>query len=162
MAEVMLVRWPEDAADGPRLAAAGVAVLYLLAADDDPPTPTTCLEDWVRMPGDDRDLNARVAALEMRAAAHSAPPWLDEQGRLHYRGRLLPLQPREARLADVLIERFGDVATDRELIAAALAGDDPAPTPSLRGQMAQLRLHLRDMELSLRRIRRHGYKLQRL
>ena len=66
-------------------------MLYLVGADDDPPMPTTCLEDWVRLPGDDRDLHARVAVLELRAAAHDAPPRVDDHGRLHYRGRLLAL-----------------------------------------------------------------------
>jgi DNA-binding response OmpR family regulator len=138
-----------------------VAVLYLVTADDDPPMPTTCLEDWVRLPGDDRDLSARVAVLQLRAAAHDAPPRVDDRGRLHYHGRFLALPPPEARLADVLIEHFGDVVTDRELSAAALVETAPGSAPSLRTQMTQLRARLRDMGLALHRIRRRGYKLQR-
>ncbi len=60
MAEVVIVRWPEEGAEGARLAEEGVAVLYLVGANDDPPMPMTCLEDWVRLPGDDRDLHARA------------------------------------------------------------------------------------------------------
>lgn len=56
------------------LRSSGVAVLYLIDGDDEPPTPTTCLEDWVRIPRDERDLRARVAALELRTLVHVAPP----------------------------------------------------------------------------------------
>ena len=97
MADVVLVRWPEEREDAARLVEAGVAVLYLVDADADPPEPTTCLEDWVRMPGDDRDLRARLVALEARAASHRMPPTIDGAGRLRYHGKLLPLSAEEAR-----------------------------------------------------------------
>jgi DNA-binding response OmpR family regulator len=159
MSEVVLVRFPEEGADGARLAAEGVAVLYLVAGDDAPPTPTTCLEDWVRLPGDERDLSARVAALELRSAAHQAPPVVDEQGRLHYRGRLLALAPAEARLADALVGHFGEVVSDRELTAIAFT--EGSADVQLRTQITKLRSRLREIGLSLHRIRRRGYKLQR-
>jgi DNA-binding response OmpR family regulator len=160
MAEVVLVRWPEDGADGVRLVGEGVAVLYLVGAQDDPPRPTTCIEDWVRVPGDDRDLEARLAVLEMRAAIHEGPPRLDARGCVHYRGRALALSPDTARWAEVLIERFGDVVTDRELSVAVLGDALPASTARLQRQMAHLRARLREIDLAVRRVRRRGYLLQ--
>ena len=61
--------------------------------------PTTCLEDWVRIPGDDRDLSARVAALELP----SRPPTRPRRGSTTRVGsttaaRRLTLSPDEARL----------------------------------------------------------------
>lgn len=158
MAEVMLVRWPEEGDDGSRLADLGVAVLYLITGDQDPPAPTTCLEDWVRIPGDDRDLSARIAALELRAVAHQAPPRVDDQGRFHYRGKVLPLTPEEARLVAVLTQRFDAVVADSEL-AEELADLSP-DAASLRTLMTQLRARLRPVDLVVRRIRRRGYMLQ--
>jgi DNA-binding response OmpR family regulator len=155
MAEIMLVRWPEDGEEGARLAEAGVAVLYLIDRDTDPPTPTTCLEDWVRLPGDDRDVSARVAALERRAAAHHGPPRVDEHGLLHYHGGSIALASEEAHLAQTLTEHFGAVVADRELVEQ-LAVDGP----SLRHQMAQLRARLRPLSLSVARVRREGYLLR--
>ena len=160
MTEVVVVRWPEEGSDGARLAEDGVAVLYLVEADADPPMPTSCLEDWVRLPGDDRDVSARVAALELRAATHDAPPWVDEHGRLHYRGQLLALSPSEARLAEVLAEHFGDVVSDRALNAITLENGDSGPQPALRVQMSQLRSRIRDSGLLVHRIRRRGYRLE--
>ena len=155
MAEVMLVRWPEEGEEGARLAEAGAAVLYLIDADGDPPTPTTCLEDWVRLPGDDRDVSARVSALERRAAAHHAPPRVDEQGRLHYRGALVVLSLDEASMADALAQRFGTVVPDNELVSETANG-----SPSLRHRMTQLRARLRSVNLSITRVRRQGYVLR--
>ena len=156
MAEVMLVRWPEDGDDGARLADAGVPVLYLLDGDADPPTPTTCLEDWVRLPGDDRDVSARVEALERRAVAHQAPPRVDEHGLLHYRGGSIVLADDHARLADVLAGHFGSLVPDSELV------EQLSPhSVSLRHQMSQLRALLRPLSLSVTRVRRQGYLLPR-
>jgi DNA-binding response OmpR family regulator len=160
MSEVVLVRWPEEGEDGARLASEGVAVLYLVAADDAPPRPTTCIEDWVRVPGDDRDLYARVRVLELRAAAHDGPPRVDAQGRVHYRGRVLVVSPDTAKLAEVLIERFGDVVTDSELCAVAFGDPMSWSSGRLQRKMAHLRARLRELDLAVRRVRRCGYQLQ--
>ncbi|MDQ6696475.1 MAG: helix-turn-helix domain-containing protein [Actinomycetota bacterium] len=160
VAEVVMLRWPEERVRAKELADAGVAVLYLLKEETDPPTPRSCLEDWVRMPGDERDLRARLAALELRAAAHQRPPFVDELGRLHHDGTLLALSPVEARLAAVLIERFGEVVADTVL--AEHAGDGrPPPSTSLRADVARLRSTLRAANLGLRRVRGRGYLLDR-
>ena len=118
MAEVVAIRWPEERDDAARLAAAGVAVLYLVDADDDPPVPTGCLEDWVRIPGEERDLRARLAALELRAELHHAPPFVDDDDRLHHGGRVVALSPIEARLAAALTARIGAAVSDERLLEA--------------------------------------------
>jgi len=154
MADVILVRWPEEREDAARLVAAGAAVLYLVDLDAEPPVPTSCLEDWVRMPGDDRDLRGRVMALETRAVAHRMPPTVDGAGRLRYHGKLLPLSTDEASLARVLAARFGTVVPDIDL--AAVLGDDAG----LRNHMTHLRSRVRPVDLHVRRIRGQGYALQ--
>jgi hypothetical protein len=154
MAEVMLVRWPEDGDDGTRLASSGVAVLYLIDGDDAPPIPTTCLEDWIRIPGDERDLRARVTALEFRSLAHLGPPSVDDDGRLHYLGKTVALPADEADLARLLTSRFGELVPDDDF-------EDTFGERTLRTRMTDLRARLRELELSVRRIRRRGYILQR-
>lgn len=157
MAEVVAVRWPEEREDAERLTAAGVAVLYIVRADDDPPIPTGCLEDWVRVPGDDRDLHARLAALELRAALHHAPPFVDDAGRLHYQGRVIPLASSEARLAVVLAARFGTVVSDEDLLDA-VSDTSATPTGSLRVEIGRLRARIREVHLAIHRTH-HGYVL---
>lgn len=162
MTEVMIIRWPDGEEDGARLSRAGVAVLYLVGPDDDPPTLTTCLEDWIRTPGDDRDLSARVAALEVRAMTHNLPPRVDDDGRLHYRGRLLALRPAEARLAARLAAQFGQAVPDSTLEAVIVDLVEQGRTPpALRTEISQLRSLLRPLDLVVRRVPRRGYVLQR-
>ncbi len=152
----MLIRWPVEAEAGARFAAAGVPVLYLVEPADEPPTPATCVEDWIRIPGEDRDLRARIAALELRAAAHRAPPHVDADGLLHYGGRVAPVPNEAVAFARLLAERFGEVVPDAELIAHDADGGEP-----LRGRMSRLRSELRPFDLQLHRVRRRGYRLQR-
>jgi DNA-binding response OmpR family regulator len=155
MGEVMLIRWPEESDDGVRLAGEGVAVLYLVSGDAEPPAPRGCLEDWIRIPGDDRDMSARVAALRLRADAHRAPPRVDDDGRVHYRGRVLALTDEEAGLARLLTARFGALVPDGELVASAAI-----TSAVLRSRMTRLRARLRSVDLVLHRVRRKGYSLQ--
>jgi hypothetical protein len=154
--EVVLVRWPEERDEAARLAEAGVAILYLVEGDEHPPVPASCLEDWIRLPGDDGDLRARVEALEVRALVHRGPPRVDGEGRLHYDGRVIVLPESEARLARVLAERFENLVTDDEL---ALEGE--SASRALRMELTHLRAQLRDLDLALRRVRGRGYVLQR-
>ena len=154
MTEVALVRWPADHERASQLSTAGAPLLYLIGADDDPPDVEGCLADWVRLPGDSRDIDRRVAILEQRAGLHTAPPRLDENGLLHFRGRTVTLLPCEARVAAVLIERFGSIVSDDDL--AAEAGTDDLTGV---GRMSPLRTKLREAGLTLRRSRCRGYQL---
>jgi DNA-binding response OmpR family regulator len=159
MAEVVMVRWPQERAKASRLADAGIALLYLVTGDDDPPPIASCLADWVRIPGDERDLDARLAALERRATAHQAPPHVDAAGCLHYRGAVVHLLPHEARLAAVLCDRFGeDVADEALRDEGEVTAGEAART--LRTEMTRLRTRLRPVGLSVHRIRGCGYRLQ--
>src|SRR2546421_9456448 len=162
MAEVVLVRWPEQGVEAARLRRSGVALLYLVGAEDDPPAPADCLEDWVRSPADDRDLRARVAALEQRAATHLAPPAVDADGTLRYRGKVVALPPTEARMASLLAARFCDTVEDGELESATLEADgaDGDATVPLRVHIARLRARVRQADLSVRRSGARGYRLQ--
>ena len=157
MAEVVAIRWPEEREEATRLAAAGVAVLYLVDADDEPPVPTGCLEDWVRIPGEERDLRARLAALELRAELHHAPPYVDDDDRLHHGGSVVALSSIEARLAAVLTARLGSAVSDERLLEAAWNGGEMSAA-SLRVEMGRLRSRLRTLHLAIRRTR-HGYVL---
>jgi DNA-binding response OmpR family regulator len=156
-ADVVVVRWPEEREAASQLAHAGAALLYLVAGDDDPPIPTSCLEDWVRVPGDERDLRARVAALELRAAAHTGPPWVADNGLLHYRGKSVHLSPVESGLAEALTAEFSEVVPDQVLIerAATAAGT----LGSLRAEIARLRSRVRPVDLSIRRVTNRGYRM---
>jgi len=73
--DVVLVLWPDEAPQLPRLATAGIPRLLLVAPDASPPADGDCLQDWIRLPAADGDVRARVVALERRSARHSTWRW---------------------------------------------------------------------------------------
>ena len=56
--DVVVVRWPDEQPRLERLRSAGTPRLLLVAPEAPPPVPLDPLEDWVRLPADDRDLRA--------------------------------------------------------------------------------------------------------
>ena len=116
--DIVVLRWPSEQANRERLAAAGRPRLLLVAPESDPPDGQDCLEDWVRLPADDRDVAARLRALESRAVRHQQQPETDERGRLTFNGDWVALSPIEERIVGALAGRFGQVVSREELPAA--------------------------------------------
>lgn len=155
MADVVVLIWPEEAPRGAELARAGTPVLYVVGQADAPPVPESYLEDWIRLPADDRDFQARVAVLEARAATYDLVPKLDATNRLHYRGYSVQLTSTHARIMQLLVDHFGETVSDESLQATKPGGESP------RADMTLLRSLLRDLDLSLERVPRQGYALER-
>jgi DNA-binding response OmpR family regulator len=151
------MRWPDDRATGLGLAEEGIGVLYVVSDDDDPPRPSTCLEDWIRLPGDERDIRARLETLELRSASHRRPPLVDGEGRLHYRGGVLLLPLDEAELAAALATNFDQLVPDTDL--RQLQG---SATTSVRVRVTRLRAKVRQLDLAIRRVRKCGYRMHGL
>jgi DNA-binding response OmpR family regulator len=157
--DVVLVRWPEESEHLAELRAAGVPRLLLVGPDSAPPAATDPLEDWVRLPAEDRDVRARVANLESRAAVTSARPSLDDDGLLRYRDRWVSLSPVERLLAVALVGRYGAVV-GREALSKQ-AWPDGAPTRNaLDVHILRLRRRIADLGLEIRTVRSRGYLLQ--
>jgi hypothetical protein len=66
--EVALLHWPRDDDRRARLAKAMVPRLLLVADGEEPPEPRDELEDWIRLPADERDVAARLESLGARLA----------------------------------------------------------------------------------------------
>lgn len=157
--EVVLLRWPEEADRLTRVRATGAPRLLLVGPEAEPPAPIDCLEDWVRLPAEDRDLQARVATLSARAEREPAGPEIDEDGLLRYRGAWVSLSPVERALTAALVERFGAVV-GRDALAAR-AWPRGAPTRNaLDVHVLRLRRRIAPLDLEVRTIRSRGYLLQ--
>jgi len=157
----VVLRWPADQKRRRELADLGVPRLFLVNSDAAPPVCVDPLEDWVRLPCDERDIDARMTALRARASTGtpSARPQLDGNGRLLRRNRWVPLSPIEEHLCSLLISEFGAVVSDRRLMAAAWPNGTGTPT-GLRLQMTRLRRRIVDLGLEVRSVRGKGYVLQ--
>jgi DNA-binding response OmpR family regulator len=157
--DVVLVRWPEEQRQLSELRGAGTPRLLLVGPDAAPPESSDPLEDWIRLPAEDRDVRARVATLEARAEDGTALPQIDDDGLLRYRDQWVSLSPVERELAGALVERFGAVV-GRELMARR-AWPSGAPTRNaLDVHILRLRRRIAPVGLEVRTVRSRGYLLQ--
>lgn len=155
---VAILAWPEESERAAEYARAGHPRLLLVATDAEPPNDWDGLTDWVRLPVEDRDLCARVAALQRHATAAPAP-LLDEFDVLWRGDRWSALAPIEARLMEALLARCGSVVSRRELGAAAW----PAGMPGERAVDARLRglrTRIAPLGLAIHNVRRRGLLLE--
>ena len=73
VADVLIVRWPEEAAGMQRLRTLGRPRLLIVAPSAPAPAPVNCGEDWILLPAEDADVRARIAPPAARATRHGFP-----------------------------------------------------------------------------------------
>jgi hypothetical protein len=66
--DIAILAWPHDADRAEQLAREQVPRLFLLDTHTDPPELWDRLTDWVRLPADERDIEARLITLRRRVA----------------------------------------------------------------------------------------------
>lgn len=157
--DVALLRWPVDVARRHELRDAGVPRLLLVEGTEPPPALVDGLEDWIRLPAADVDVQARVDGLAARLEGRSPAPELDEDGLLRVDGRWVSLPPVEARLAGALIDRFGAVVS-RDGLARAGWPDGSPGRNALDVHMLRLRRRVSAVSLAIRTVRSRGYLLE--
>src|SRR2546423_4628783 len=91
--DVVLLRWPEQEGDARRLDELGRPVLLLVEPGAPPPELHSCTSDWVRLPVDDADVRARLAAPPARAARPPPLPLIGGLGELFFCGLRAFLPP---------------------------------------------------------------------
>jgi DNA-binding response OmpR family regulator len=159
--DVVLVRYPAEAARRDSLAAAGVARLLLVETNEPPPEVIDTLEDWVRVPADELEVQARLSTLQARLAARApVVPTLDADGVIRNGSAWVSLPPVEARLVDSLVERFGAVVSREVLTRAGWPEGSPGRN-ALDVHMLRVRRRLASVGLVIRTVRSRGYLLER-
>ena len=157
--DVALVRWPDDEAKRRELRAANRPRLLLV--DERAPAPVSgdLLEDWIRLPADDRDLRARLDALTLRSGAEVAVfPEIDSDGLLRMSDQWVSLPPIEQRLAAALLDKPSAVVS-RETLAKAGWPGESATRNALDVHMLRLRRRIEPLGLAIRTVRSRGYVL---
>ena len=155
--DVALVPWPVQDERRALLSWNRRPRLLLVEPGARAPIVTDPLEDWVRLPVDDDDMQARVAMLVSRTRSDTRPT-LGEDGVVRHNGALLPLPPLEARLAAALVERFATVVRRDALTRAGWPGGAPGRN-ALDVHMVRLRRRVAPLGLSIRTVRGRGYLL---
>lgn len=158
--DVALVRWPLEEQRRGELTAAGVPRLLLVEPGDDVPVPEDCLEDWVRVPVDESEVQTRVRVLAGRADLHrSAVPELDEHGMLRFGSGWVSLPPVEARITSALVRRIGGVVARDELARSGWPDGAPGRN-ALDVHVLRIRRRVAPLGLAIRTVRSRGYLLE--
>lgn len=135
----------------------------LLLVDDDAPAPVTPdpLEDWIRLPADDRDVRARLDSLTLRFQHTDASDGLtlDEDGLLRNGSNWVALPPIEARLIAGLMAKPGAVVSRDALLRAGWPGEQPNRNV-LDVHVLRLRRRIEPLGLQIRTVRSRGYVLE--
>ncbi len=158
--DVVLVRWPLERQRCEELRHNGRPRLLLIENGTAVPQPGDELEDWIRLPADDSDLQVRVETLARRARARAdVAPLLDEDGVLRVGRRWTSLPPVEARLTGALLERSGTVVSRESLARAGWPSGAPGRN-ALDVHVLRLRRRLAPVGLAIRTVRSRGYLLE--
>lgn len=159
--DVVLVRWPAEGERRRRLADAGVARLLLVDPSEPPPQVVDPLEDWIRVPADEHDVQARLATLAARTGRSNptSVPTLDDDGVVRCNGTWASLPPVEARLTAALLERLGAVVS-RDALARAGWPEGAPGRNALDVHVLRLRRRLAPVGLVIRTVRSRGYLLE--
>lgn len=156
--DVVILHWPAQSDRISDLERLGVPRLLLVEPDSPPPPSTSCIEDWLRLPVDDASLRARLFALAAHAQRHPIVPTLDEHGQLTHRGESVFLSMTDQRIAEVLVEQFGQVVSEETLLSRAQF--DGRNEQTLRVNVSRLRRRIAPIGLAITCVRGHGYVMQ--
>jgi DNA-binding winged helix-turn-helix (wHTH) protein len=122
-----------------------------------PPSVALGIEDWIRVPADERDLFVRMARLERQhQALQPSLPTLDDLV-LRNGDRWTALSPREAGIIVPLLDNFGKLVTREEM--GASGWEDGVPR-SLSSRLRHLRKRLAEVGLQISTVRRRGFILE--
>jgi DNA-binding winged helix-turn-helix (wHTH) protein len=156
--DVRILRWPEQADEADRLARLEVPRLLIVESGVPPPTETSCVVDWLRLPADDEDLRARLAALSERTARHPSRPVVDGYGQLSYRGTSVFLSRIDERVTKILVENFGHPVPAEDLIPSVWP--QHGTNENLRVHISRLRQCIAPLGLNITNIKSHGYVMR--
>ncbi len=158
---VDLLRWPAQA--GRRRGVDGVdqPCVWLLGIGELPPELGP-LEDWVRVPVDERDLHARVQRLAGRAAGHSGlvpgAVHVDDDGVLRHGDRLVVIPDIEAAILDRLGRTPEQVVSRAELSHHTWPDEHRSPR-AIDSRVHTLRSRIAPVGLAIHTIRGRGFLL---
>ncbi len=154
---VQLVRWPDDATRRDELADAGIPRLLLVPERVPAPRLLIGLEDWIRVPADERDLFLRIDRLARRYRTPLASaPVLDDLV-LRNADAWVALSPTEAAIARPLVDHFGELVLRDHLVASAWTD---CVERSLNSVISDLRRRVGSVGLRLLTVRARGYLLE--
>lgn len=158
--DVRLVRWPEEATFRDELAELGVPRILILDPRAAPPTPWEEIEDWVRTPVAQAELELRATTVARRADSRERP-WLDADGLLWFRDRWAVVPRGQGPVIQALAASFGRVVRDDEIRLVFDQSANSTHAEAVKTSMRRVSDLLGPLGLVLKRVRASGYLLER-
>ncbi|MBV8951500.1 MAG: hypothetical protein JOZ99_11535 [Actinobacteria bacterium] len=156
--QVVVLRWPAEAEAAAAARRQHQPRFLVVEGDDGPPARWDPMEEWVRLPADRRDVEARLAALRCRAAEGPPRPSVDGYDRLLYGGQWVALTPSDYRLIEPLVEHFDEVVPYEQVLTTEGPADGTARVAG-RVRLTRLRRRIAPLGLEIRTVRPHGLAL---
>lgn len=159
--DVSLLRWPAEAARREELARLGMPRVLVLGPADPAPAGSDELEDWVRTPLDpagpidDADLVMRATTVARRGDLRQRP-WLDRHGVVGFRERWWTVPDGQAAVVGLLVERFGTVVRDDEIVGLYAHGRTSAHAEAVKTSIRRIKNGVAPLGLGLSRVRGAG------
>jgi DNA-binding response OmpR family regulator len=158
--DVAILRWPLEEDRRQTLVARGLPRVLLVDDEHEAPVVIDVIEDWIRMPASQDDIDLRCRTVATRAAAQkTVEPELDADGVLRCGSDWVSLPPVEARLMTALLDRFGAVVSRDQLARAGWPKGAPGRN-ALDVHMLRLRRRIDPVGLVIRTVRSRGYLLE--
>ena len=157
--DVVRVRWPSERRRLERLRRERQPRLLLIEDGASPPGGDDCLEDWVFLPADEVELEARAEAVAARSRRHLGIVPTLESGVLRVGESWVSLSPLEAQLTSALLQRM-DAVVSRDTLARAGWPTGTSARNTLDVHVARLRRRLETVGLAIRTVRSRGYLLE--
>jgi hypothetical protein len=158
--DVRLVRWPDEATFREELAALAVPRILILDEHVSPPTPWEEIEDWVRTPVAQAELELRATTVARRADLRERP-WLDADGLLWFRDRWAVVPRGQGPVIEALAANFGRVLRDEEIRRVFESSANSIHAEAVKTSMRRVSDLLGPLGLTLERVRGSGYLLER-
>ncbi len=155
---VELVRWPSETALRDRFARDGIPRLLLVEPGEDPPPAIDLDEDWIRLPADGGDVEARAVRLARSSAVlDDARPWIDDQRLLHRGPAAVQLTAAEAIVARTLLASPGRIVDRAELERRIWPRSGPPSIKAVDAVVYRLRRRVGAVHLHVRTVRSRGF-----
>lgn len=157
---VRLLRWPAEEIKRRECGRLNIPRLLVLEAGVAAPECCDALEDWIRPPVLQTDVQARVSALRRRAADWLGPK-VDDDGTLRVGDKSIILSPIETAIVRTLARADGAIVPrDRLARIAAVDCESPISYNALHLQVFRLRKRLNGVNLTIGTAWGRGYALR--
>lgn len=156
---IKFLRWPHQEAERSQLIQDRTPVLWIVESNVEPPECVDPLEDWVRPPLQQRDVDARVACLSQRARSEQVPV-VNADNVLCTRECRLPLADSEAIIMTALVENFQKVVPRKKLAECGWGSASMEHRNALDLRILRLRRRIAPLKLEIVTVWGRGYMLE--